>query len=250
MESLGEKSKSSKGFFKYLFNFDDETKGRILNIAQYALLAFIPAVLLNKTIQKFVPEADDEKGSLEITAEIIIQLLVMFIGVFFINRLVTYLPTYSGLDYPEYEPIYSILAIIMLVVSLQTKIGEKTNILIERLTELWEGKMGTGNNNKNTNKSKNNNSNSTNNIKVSQPISQNQLHSQSSQGGYSDGTSIGQLPNYQTSTQSQSSPDFNSMHQKDPTPLVNAATPGEGFESGGIMAANEVLGGGGMFSSW
>lgn len=249
MESLADKSKSTKGFIKYLFNFDEETKSNLLNIIQYTLLAYIPVILLNKGIQRFIPDVDDEKGSLEILAEILTQLLVMFIGLFFINRIVTYIPTYSGFDYPVFETIYSILAIIMFIVSLQTKIGEKTNIIIDRIMELWDGKMG---NKKDDNKGKKTkNTNSSSNVKVSQPISQNMAstsQNQNSSNSYSDGTSIGQLPNY--NTPQQSSPDFNNMYQKDPTPLVGAATPGEGFETGGIMAANEVLGGGGSFASW
>ena len=73
MESTDE---SNKGFFKHVFNFDDDSKSDILNIIQYALLAIIPIVILNKTIGKYVPEADDKKSSLEITAEVIIGIFV------------------------------------------------------------------------------------------------------------------------------------------------------------------------------
>ena len=47
------------GFLKHVFNFDEESKSEILNIIQYALIAIIPIVILNKTIGKYVPEADD-----------------------------------------------------------------------------------------------------------------------------------------------------------------------------------------------
>jgi hypothetical protein len=251
MESLGEKSKSSKNFFKYMFNFDEKTKTELLNIIQYSLLAIIPIVIINKLVQKFIPEADEEKGSLEIVAEIVIQVWVIFIGIFFIDRLITYFPTYSGVEYKSEYVTYIITSSLLIILSLQTKVGEKCSILIDRIVELWDGKMGNKNtkNGKNSKNSKNNNNANTNsNVKVSQPISQNILPPQTStQSGYSDGTSIGQLPNYNSQ---QPSPDFNNMYQKDPTPLVNAQSPTEGFDGGGIMAANEVLGGGGMFSSW
>ena len=58
------------------------------------------------------------------------------------------------------------------------------------------------------------------NVKVSQPISQQQPQSAMNQSMNSMGTtSISSLPQ-------QSSPDFNSMYQNDNTPLVGAATPG------------------------
>ena len=73
MESLDELSKTSgkPSFFKHVFNFNDESKSEMLNIIQYAVLAVIPVIVLNKLMQKYVPEADDEKGSVEITAEIL-----------------------------------------------------------------------------------------------------------------------------------------------------------------------------------
>ena len=73
-------SDESKSFFKHVFNFDDDSKSEILNILQYSVIAIVPVVILNKTMQKYVPEADDKKSSLEVTAEILIQIIVMFIG--------------------------------------------------------------------------------------------------------------------------------------------------------------------------
>lgn len=249
MESLGEKTRSTKGFFKYVFNFDEDSKGELFNIIQYVLISIIPIVLLNKGIQRFIPEADEEKGSLEIIAEIIIQLLMMFIGIFFINRIVTYIPTYSGFQYPQYEIIFSVLSILMLVASLQTKIGEKINIIIERIMELWEGKM--GNSQDKQGKSKKNGKNQQ--VKVSQPISQNMAMPTPTVNQFSDGTSLGQLPNYNTS----SPPSMEGMNNNTQTMTtsnnsssMNTQSFGDTTDSGGIMAANEVLGGSGGFSSW
>ena len=106
---------SNKNFFKHVFNFDDDSKSEILNIIQYALIAIIPVVILNKTIGKYVPDSDDKKGSLEISAELIIQIIVMFLGLFIINRIIVYIPTYSGFKYPDFHIVYIILAILMMI---------------------------------------------------------------------------------------------------------------------------------------
>lgn len=251
MESLGEASKSTKGFFKHVFNFDEDSKGEMLNIVQYSILALIPIIILNKSMQKYVPEADEQKGSLEIVAEVVIQIVAMFIGILFIHRIIIYIPTYSGVEYPDFSVIFIILAVLLIVLSLQTKLGEKVSIVCDRVVDLWDGKMNNNTNSKNS-KNKKSGGNSNNNVKVSQPISQSilppSMPTQQTQNSYSDGTSINQLPNYSTSPQG--SPNFNNMYQQDNTPLVNAASPGEGYENGGgIMAANEALGGSG-FSSW
>ena len=234
---------SNKSFLKHVFNFDDDSKSDILNIIQYALLAIIPIILLNKSMAKYVPESDDKKGSLEISAEIVIQIIIMFIGLLLIHRIITFVPTYSGSKYPEFHIVYIILAILMITMSLQTKLGEKVSILVERVVELWEGKTN----------SKNNKNAKNSSVKVSQPISgQNTSMSMTmpisttSQSSYTDGTAISALPNYdQAATETQSSTNFNNMFRQDTTPLVGAATPGggsmESFQE--PMAANSVLGG-------
>jgi len=224
---------SNKSFFKHVFNFDDDSKSDILNIIQYALIAIIPVIILNKTMAKYVPEADNKKGSLEVTSEILIQVIVMFIGLLLIHRIITFIPTYSGSKYPEFHIIYIILAILMIVMSLQTKLGEKVTILVDRVLELWNGKTDDKKKGKNVT------------VKVSQPISGQQMNNAAmSQSLYTEGTAISSLPiNDQNNSETQQSPDYNNMYRQDTTPLVGAATPGglEGF--GEPMAANSVLGG-------
>jgi len=237
-------SDDSKSFFKHVFNFDDDSKSEILNILQYSLIAIIPIVILNKTMQKYVPESDDKKSSLEISAEVVIQIIVMFIGLLLIHRIITYIPTYSGANYPDFHIVYIILAILMITMSLQTKLGEKVSLLVDRVTELWNGKE--------DNKKKNGKNGT---VKVSQPIS-GQVTGQP-MGGYTDGTAISSLPTYDATQGNQNSlapqqlPNYDAMYKQDNTPLVGAATPG-GTEGMGLMepmAANAVLGGG-SFGSW
>lgn len=231
---------SKKNFFKHVFNFDDDSKSDMLNIIQYSLIAIIPVIILNKSMQKYVPEADEQKGNLEILAEIVLQVIVMFIGLLTVHRMVTFVPTYSGMEYPEFSIIFIILAVLMITLSLQTKLGEKVSILTERLNDLWEGK---------SDKKK-----KKGNVKVSQPISQNgQPTNQSAmnQSMYNDGTSINSLPTADMSSSAQPMPNYNAMHRQDTTPMVGAASPGDQSEGFGLpVAASDVLGGFGGFSSW
>jgi hypothetical protein len=234
MESLDELSKSTsgkQGFFKHVFNFDEDSKAEMLNIIQYAVLALIPVVVLNKLMQRFVPEADEDKGSLEITAEVLAQVIVMFLVILIIHRIITFIPTYSGEKYTGFSVTNIILAMLVIILSLQTKLGEKVSILVDRIIELWEGP-------KDTKKGKKGN------VKVSQPISQNQMAMSQSLNSMGS-TSISSLP----PVQSQQTPNYDQMYQQDSTPLVNAATPGmEGFDpqpanGGGIGAFGSAFGG-------
>ena len=235
-------SDDSKGFLKHVFNFDDDSKYDILNIIQYAIIALIPVIILNKSMSNYVPEADEKKSSVELSAEIIIQIIVMFIGLLLIHRVVTFVPTYSGVKYPDFNIVFIILAVLMITLSLQTKLGEKVSILFDRLMDLWNG---TDSSKKKKGKS--------GNVKVTQPIAgqQQMITGQmmpQSQPTYTDGTSINSLPT-SSSTSTQQLPNYDNMYKEQNTPLVNAATPGsmEGFQE--PMAANAVLGGG-AFGSW
>ena len=235
-------SDDSKSFFKHVFNFDDDSKSDILNTIQYALIAIIPIVLLNKSVGKYVPESDDKKGSLEISAEIVIQIIVTFIGLLIIHRIITYIPPYSGTKYPDFHIVYIILAILMITMSLQTKLGEKVSVLVDRIIELWDGTS--------SDKKKKNGT-----VRVSQPISGQQMIPPPA-STYTDGTAISSLPTNdvtygsQNTVQAQQLPNYDAMYRQDTTPLVGAATQGmsEGF--GEPMAANSVLGGGAFGSSW
>jgi hypothetical protein len=158
---------SKNSFFRHVFHFNEDDKGELMNIVQYALLAIIPVVLLNKTMQKYVPEADDEKGSVEISAEVIFQIVFMFFGIYMIHRVVTFLPTYGGLKYQDFSVTTIILTVLVITLSLQTKLGEKVSILVDRVVQLWEGDSGASNKKKKQST-----------VKVSQPISQPGMHSQ------------------------------------------------------------------------
>ena len=242
MESLTESSSSSKpGFFKHVFNFDSDSKAEMLNIIQYAILALIPIIILNKLMQKYIPEADEEKGSLEISAEVLLQVIIIVLGIFFVDRLVTFVPTYSNVKYLDFSVTTVVIATLLILLSLQTKLGEKVSLLFDRVMELWNGPS-----DKDDKKKKGKGKGS---VKVSQPISgqgQQQMQQQSpdqtaqNQSLYGS-TNINQLPT--SATTSQQLPNYNEMYnQADQNPLVGAATPG-GFGESMIMAANEALGG-------
>jgi hypothetical protein len=235
MESLDELSKATNGkpgFFKHVFNFTDDSKSEMMNIVQYAILALIPVILMNKAMQKFVPEADEEKGSPELLAEIMGQVTIMFLGILIIHRIITFIPTYSGEKYVDFSVTNIILAMLVIILSLQTKLGEKVSIIVDRIMELWEGP-----------KDKKKGKKGQNNVKVSQPISQNQAMNQSL-----GSTSISSLPQQQQQQPSQQMPDYNNMYQQDSTPMVGAASPGT--EEFGPMAANSAIGGGAFGSAF
>ena len=242
MENVSETIKSSKsdkmGFIEYVFNFDDENKNNIMNMLQYTVLSIIPVILILKLTKNIFPEEDDTKGSLEITAESIGQLLVIMLGIWFTNKIIQFIPTYSGEAYHKFNEITFILPFMIILATMQTKLGAKFNILTNRAMELWTGKPA----DVTTQQAQQNNG-----VRVSQPFAGQgqQMQPQFHQPSQADHLDINQnLPrNTQLTAMPQPhKPDFNQMYQ-------NQAMGGQMTESFEPMAANGALGG--MFgSSW
>jgi hypothetical protein len=250
MENVSETIKSSKsdkmGFFEYVFNFDDENKNTIMNMLQYTILSIIPVILILKLTKHIFPEEDDTKGSLEITAESIGQLLIIILGIWFTNKIIQFIPTYSGEAYHKFNEITFILPFMIILATMQTKLGAKFNILTNRVLELWTGKSADGSTQQN------------NGVRVSQPFAgqtQPQFH-QPSQADHLDINQI--LPRNTQLTampqQQQQKQDFNQMYQNQPMGQNQGMSQNQGMgqsmtESFEPMAANGALGG--MFgSSW
>lgn len=216
---MDDDEKTSKiTFLNHMFKFDDDTKFELSNLIQYTGLAIIPVVILNKLMKHYIPDADEEKGSLEITFEIIMQILLLIIGIYYIHRLVTYVPTYSESEYPDLNATSFILIFLIIILSLQSKLGEKINILVNRIIDLWNGESKLE-----KAESKPKTVQQVNQQRQQQQIQQEELLQMQMQ------QQSQMVPQQQPK---QTLPDYNMMYNN---PISN---------DDGLMAANEALGGG------
>ena len=115
LENAGTTNNQKNTFFGHMSKFDDDTKVEILNLTQYAGLSIIPVVLLNKLVRRVIPETDETKGSLEILLEMVSQVIVLFVGMYYIHRLVTFVPTYSEKPYEPFVLTSIILPFLVIV---------------------------------------------------------------------------------------------------------------------------------------
>ena len=132
------------GFFKQVFKLNEDAQGEVLNMMQYVAIGFIPAILVIYVIRYYVPDPDDEKGSLTILAEIFAQTFSMLLGIYFIHRMIIYFPTYSGIKYERFHIINILMVFVMILFSIKTKLGEKAQILVERAVDMWSGNTKAG----------------------------------------------------------------------------------------------------------
>jgi len=232
MESLEESVRDGvrrSGFIDYVFKMDDAQQGVLLNITQYIILALVPIAIVLSVIRNYSPDPDDQKGSLMILAEIVGQLLFMFGSIYFIHRMITYVPTYSGYKYGELNMVTIALGILMVVLSIKTKLGEKVQILVDRVEDLWlgEGSAREGYAQKSQQ------------VRVTQPLSN--MYAQSS-GGMMVTGSHAPPPAQLTSNKSMQNEFRPPAQQQLPASSAGASPYGGAMNGFEPMAANEVIG--------
>ena len=231
----GSNGLSLNGFFNHVFNFDNDNKANMLNMVQYILIGLIPIVLTLKGIKHFIPEEDDTKGTPEIAIEVAMQLFSIFFAIWFIDKMIRYIPTYSGVNYHKFNETNFILPILVILITMQTKLGAKINILATRAVDLWNGKQPhVGNTNHGS-------------VKVSQPIVTPGIH-QVSRADTLDNTLIApppqQMPAQNNVSMIDSLPNMvNNGGGNGLTSFQNQAINNAFMESMEPMAANGALGG-------
>lgn len=234
-DAISDSTKKTEGFFKYVFKMGDYEQSVLLNIVQYTAMAIIPVIIVLYVNHYYIPEVDEEKGSLIILAEMFGQLFFILFSFYFIHRIICYFPTYSGLKYGDFSVIQLILILLFIFISMSKhKLGAKTLILIDRAEDMVDGKEGYKNK-----KDGQGQGQGQGQVRVTQPLS--------GQGqGANNFMLNGPPPPPQLSAQR--SPDFNAMYSQQNNPLVSASmTPGN-IPPGMVpdyepVAANEVVGG-------
>jgi hypothetical protein len=226
-DAISDSTKKTEGFFKYVFKMGDYEQSFLLNVVQCTMMAIVPVIIVLYINHYYIPDVDEEKGSIVILAEMFGQLFFILFSFYFINRMINYFPTYSGMKYGDFSVIQIILIMLFIFISMSKhKLGAKTLILIERFEEMVEG-------NSSLKGKKDEQKGSGGQVRVTQPLS-----------GQAALALNGPPPPPQLSSQ-RSSPDFNAMYQVQPNHLIGASTPGippgmvADFEP---AAANEHLG--------
>jgi len=242
------------GFFGHVFNFDDTNKGQFTNLFQYTFIAVPLVIIVLKCMNYFTPEVDETKGTLEITLDIVFSLVWIILGIWFINKIIRYIPTFSKMPYPIFNETNFVIPLLLILFTMNTKLGTKLNILIDRYVDVYNGNVNLKNNDPN--------------VKTTQPIANNQRAPNAPQGrdavygvpsnsninlnqphrhpgAESEGRHTHQLHRDTVQSQAQqhnfnndfAGPQINALLQQENTKLA------ESFSNPEPMAANEACGG-------
>jgi hypothetical protein len=206
---------SEPSFFSSVFNFDETSKNEMLNIIQYGILAILLISLILKLDQTYAPSFDENKDTLAISVEILIECIVLLVSFVFIHRIIVYIPTMSATNYLPQNLITIILPFLYVLLN-QSSLSKKINLVLSRVFGKTEGF---------DNKKKKD-------IKVSQPLA----GMSSTPSLLPQGLNTTQIPSHPQSSIPTVDPDYNSMFSGSSTNMP-AGQPE--FEP---VAANSVLG--------
>jgi hypothetical protein len=192
-----------------------QPKNDLSNLLQYAGLATVPAAGVVYAAQNLLAPIDLKSSSGQLAAEAVIGLVVLLVVLYFANRMIMYVPTYSGMEYAETNMLGSILPFLVLLLIIDddgsgTSIGSRVKELIKRIAEPGETKKV-----------------ATKDAARQQPQQQQQLYPSPGMPPPPAATQQSQ----QSQPQQGGSPDFNAMYESAPGANIEAFNSGGGYAS-------------------
>jgi hypothetical protein len=126
---------TNQGFFTYVFKLSKFKQEDLLNIIQYTVLSIVPVMLFIYFTKKYFPLVNEDDSSIYILTVTIIELIFMMVGIFFIDRIINYIPTYSGKYYETINLTTIILIFILFMLLTHGGFRLRTALLLQRFDD-------------------------------------------------------------------------------------------------------------------
>lgn len=123
---------TNQGFFTYVFKLSRFKQEDLMNITQYTILSIIPVLLFVYFTKKYFPLVSANDSSIYIFLITFFELVFMMMGIFFIDRIVNFIPTYSGKYYEPINLTTVVIIFVLFMLIINAGFRERTNVLLER----------------------------------------------------------------------------------------------------------------------
>jgi hypothetical protein len=123
---------TNQGFFSYVFKLSRFKQEDLMNIIQYTILSIIPVLLFVYFTKKYFPLVEADDSSLYIFIVTFLELVFMIIGIFFIDRIINFIPTFSGKYYEPINLTTIVIIFVLFMLLINTGFRERTKIMLER----------------------------------------------------------------------------------------------------------------------
>jgi hypothetical protein len=128
---------TNQGFFTYVFKLSKFKQEDLMNIVQYTLLSIVPVILFVYFTKKYFPSLEESDSSLYIFTVTVIELIFMIIGIFFIDRIINYIPTYSGKYYETINLTTIVVIFVLFMLITETGFKKRTLVMLERFDKFF-----------------------------------------------------------------------------------------------------------------
>jgi hypothetical protein len=128
---------TNQGFFTYVFKLSRFKQEDLMNIVQYTLLSIVPVILFVYFTKKYFPSLEENDSSLYIFTITVIELIFMIIGIFFIDRIINYIPTYSGKYYETINLTTIVIIFVLFMLITETGFKKRTLVMLERFDKFF-----------------------------------------------------------------------------------------------------------------
>lgn len=117
-----------------------QPKNDLGNLVQYAFMAMIPVAAIVYASQNMLAPMDSKMGTGQLALEAGLGLGAVLIAMYFANRMITYFPTYSGVEYADINLISAMIPFLLMLFIADddgsgTSIGVRVKELVKRLIE-------------------------------------------------------------------------------------------------------------------
>jgi hypothetical protein len=129
---------TNQGFFSYVFKLSKFKQSDLVNFVQYSAISIVPFLIIYYYIKKYSPEITYQSSTIYILLVTFISIMAYIVGIFFIDRVVNFIPTLSG----KYYDVINLtnISIVLIMVLLLTRAGymERTSILLYRFDKWFK----------------------------------------------------------------------------------------------------------------
>ena len=129
---------TNQGFFSYVFKLSKFKQADLLNFIQYCMITIIPFILLYYFIKKYNFSISYKDSSYYILFVTFVSIMVFIVGIFFIDRIVNYIPPLSGKFYDVINITNISIALIMALLIIRSGYFERTSILLSRFDVFFD----------------------------------------------------------------------------------------------------------------
>lgn len=127
-----------QAFTEHVFDASFNGRKELMNMLQYGFVSAAVLMPLLAGVDAVIPEVSFHTHTILLMFEICAQLLLQMLVILFVHRVVTFMPTISGVQYAPVSPSAALIPFLVVMFTLHTKLSAKATIVGDRWRHYWQ----------------------------------------------------------------------------------------------------------------